>query len=148
MHDNIGLERQRGAAYMTEQGENYEGFFSSRRRVLEGRIKEIDQHVLKLQTERNAALSELERLIRAMQILEETPARVGERPQLTIKQGVLRVLESAPDGLTALGILERLKLDLEMDYERTSLSPQLSRLKRDGKIKLDGGIWSLNKGTA
>lgn len=130
---------------MAPESGNYGEFFGSRRLVLEERIKRIDIEIQQLQTERNASLAELERLIRVMQILEESPTRVGERPQLTIKQGVLRVLESAPNGLSALGILERLRVDLEMNYERTSLSPQLSRLKAEGKIKLDGNVWSLVK---
>ena len=87
---------------------------------LEVQIKTIDQ-----------ALSSLSRL----------PSRfnVKSQPLPTIKQGVIMVLEkAAPDGLTALNILERLGNELGMHYPRTSLSPQLSRLKSEGKITLKG----------
>lgn len=130
---------------MADHDSNYQEFFGARRRALDERIKQLDQQIQRLQSERNETLAELEKLIKAMQILEATPTSASQKPPLTIKQGVLRVLESAPDGLTAIGILKRLKLDFDLDYERTSLSPQLSRLKREKKIKLDGGIWSLSK---
>jgi hypothetical protein len=63
----------------------------------------------------------------------------------TIKEIVIEVLSKKPLGLTALDILSSINELTGMEYERTSLSPQLSRLKRDGRLKKDGIVWSLKK---
>lgn len=58
-------------------------------------------------------------------------------------EAILAVLDHKPNGMTAQEILE----ELNEKYfggrlMRTSLSPQLSRLKdRDGKIELRGDRW-------
>jgi hypothetical protein len=55
------------------------------------------------------------------------------------------VLKDHPDGMTALEILHEINTRYFAGrIERTSLSPQLSRLKdRDGKIVLKGNRWLL-----
>ena len=63
--------------------------------------------------------------------------------RLTIKEAVLKTLRSYNRPMGALEILDKLKEDFGMVYERTSLSPQLSRLKAEEKISLDRGAWSL-----
>lgn len=60
----------------------------------------------------------------------------------SIKEMILEVLDSAPRGLKALGILECINEGYSIKLERTSLSPQLSRLKRDGKIHKTGLYWA------
>ena len=65
--------------------------------------------------------------------------RVSER---TIKEAVLETLrEHGPK--TALEILALINEKLGADYPRTSLSPQLSRLKADNQITRDGILWSV-----
>jgi hypothetical protein len=61
----------------------------------------------------------------------------------TIKEAVVSVLNASLFGMTALEILEKIDTLHGMDYPRTSLSPQLSRLKNDGVIAKDGKIWRL-----
>lgn len=62
----------------------------------------------------------------------------------TIMSDVISILEDNPDGLTAQQILFVINVRRESDFlERTSLSPQLSRLKQAGYIELDGSIWRL-----
>jgi hypothetical protein len=63
----------------------------------------------------------------------------------TIMADVLEVLEKHPEGLIALDILRKLNEDSERaePLVRTSLSPQLSRLKQAGFIDLDGAVWKL-----
>lgn len=63
----------------------------------------------------------------------------------TIMQAVLEVLQDRPDGLTALEILDEINSRyFGGSIVRTSLSPQLSRLKdRDKKIELVGNKWFL-----
>ena len=66
------------------------------------------------------------------------------RPK-TIKGMVLQVLDEIyPDGLTALEILDQIKVRWKADLERTTLSPQLTRLKKkDKSIKNEMGKWFL-----
>jgi len=45
--------------------------------------------------------------------------------------------------MTALEILAAINLKFGTDYPRTSLSPQLSRLKADGRIEREGIVWRL-----
>ncbi len=100
-------------------------------------LRSAEQNLAKLEGE----LRLIEAAMRAVRN-EETHAAPVEA--LTIKQAVLRVLDGvAPNGLPALAILDRLKSDFGMEYPRSSLSPQLSRLKREGKIGLRGNTWFL-----
>lgn len=64
-------------------------------------------------------------------------------PERTIKDAVIEVLKERDRGMTALEILAAINFKFETDYPRTSLSPQLSRLKTDGKIERDGTVWKL-----
>ena len=72
-------------------------------------------------------------------------------PQATIKGAVLNVMlgdrlladENDPPGMTALEILDAVNRSLNTDYPRTSLSPQLSRLKEAGRIDRVGNRWIL-----
>ena len=66
-------------------------------------------------------------------------------PRGMIKRLVLEALKSEPNGLDALGILAKINQLAAKPYLRTSLSPQLSRLKEDGYIMLEGKIWKLKK---
>jgi hypothetical protein len=60
---------------------------------------------------------------------------------LTIKEMARAVLAGQPNGLNSSGILDGIKKQFARDIERTSLSPQLSRLKEDGELTLSGEIW-------
>lgn len=65
--------------------------------------------------------------------------------KLTMKQLVRKALdEHFTNGATANELLDFFRNAWgRNDVVRTSLSPQLSRLKRDGAIKLDGMTWRL-----
>lgn len=70
------------------------------------------------------------------------PARSPRRlPEKTIKEAVLDILKPGPKGMTAVDILAEINRRYKADYPRTSLSPQLSRLKTMGLIKRKGTIW-------
>jgi len=62
-------------------------------------------------------------------------------PEKTIKEAVLDILKPGPKGMTALEILAEINRRYGADYPRTSLSPQLSRLKVQGLIKRKGTVW-------
>lgn len=76
------------------------------------------------------------------------PLQVGARiARPTIKEGILQLLkETSPMGLTALEILDRLNRRWwQGELKRTSLSPQITRLKKDGKVIPEHGTWKLPK---
>ncbi|MEL6664940.1 MAG: hypothetical protein AAFQ24_02315 [Pseudomonadota bacterium] len=74
-----------------------------------------------------------------MRTNNENPSR------LTIKGMVLEILGVMPEGAEATELLAFIKDRFGTDLERTSLSPQLSRLKKDRLITLSGRVWKLNK---
>lgn len=62
---------------------------------------------------------------------------------MTLKQLVVKALaEAFPGGATALQLLAHFKA-WGRDIARTSLSPQLSRLKDEGVIERSGKVWTL-----
>jgi hypothetical protein len=63
----------------------------------------------------------------------------------TIKAEIIRILYSRNIPMLALDILHIINSGRNPPLERTSLSPQLSRLKADGILKLDGSEWSLTE---
>lgn len=73
-------------------------------------------------------------------LVEALTRRPSEK---TIKEAVLSVLAGAGHGMTALEILDAINKNLSTNYPRTSLSPQLSRLKAEGKLARDGVVWNL-----
>jgi len=62
---------------------------------------------------------------------------------LTIKEMVLVILKDHPNGLIALDILSEINTHFNQTFVRTSLSPQLSRLKRSGDLDKIGKYWLL-----
>jgi len=65
--------------------------------------------------------------------------------KLTMKELILRALtEQFPNGATAAQMLDFFTHGWgRHDVVRTSLSPQLSRLRQEGKIELNGLVWKL-----
>lgn len=101
---------------------------------------------------------DIEKLSAAAEMLKNSSAtaRAHARPRglrnyqpnksnMTIKDMVLEILPKHPDGLTALEILAHIEQDFGQSIMRTSLSPQLSRLKSSGKIKRDNFTWTIYK---
>jgi hypothetical protein len=89
-----------------------------------------------------ATAEELKRVEIVLKKLEEVTAK-STPPK--IMQAVLEVLKLKPEGMTALEILAEINSRyFDGKIMRTSLSPQLSRLKdRDKKITLRGNRWYL-----
>lgn len=59
----------------------------------------------------------------------------------SIKEMVLEVLKEVPEGIKAIDLLESINAVYSVKLERTSLSPQLSRLKKEEKIFKKGLLW-------
>lgn len=71
------------------------------------------------------------------------PRELTKAIGLTLKEMILLVLRTRHRGADALTILDEINARWNIGLERTSLSPQLSRLKSDGKLHLIGKVWSL-----
>jgi len=67
-----------------------------------------------------------------------------KNPDMTMKEAALEILKECTGGMTTNDILEVLNEKLRTSYPRSSLSPQLSRLKGDGKIYRESGRWMLS----
>jgi hypothetical protein len=104
----------------------------------EQRRKALVESLDALQT----AKEEFEKIILALSTIEKADAKTVLP---SIMQAVLEVLKDRPEGMTALEILAEInKRYFNGKIVRTSLSPQLSRLKdRDHKITLRGNRWYL-----
>jgi hypothetical protein len=95
--------------------------------------------------------SELRDLALARQAIDGAPAprnptvQRGTAP--TIKEMILEVLEKRPNGGVADQIIEWVKADYGVDVPRSSMSPQLSRLKSDLSVHLHAKtkVWQLPK---
>lgn len=71
---------------------------------------------------------------------QEAPA-AAQASGPTIKDMARAVLADQPEGLTSQEILVEIKARFEREIDRTSLSPQLSRLKDAGEVGLLGEKW-------
>lgn len=62
----------------------------------------------------------------------------------TIKEDTIALLKSYPQGLRARTILEKLNQTIRPTLLRETLSPQLSRLRQEGKLSYHDGKWALH----
>ncbi|GKY88886.1 hypothetical protein [Sinisalibacter aestuarii] len=97
---------------------------------------------------RKELLTELEALRNARASLEKERRdkdREDGSERMTIKEMVRSVLSRNPEGGTSDQIINWINQIHASEVARTSLSPQLSRLKADGIVMLDEdtGIWKL-----
>lgn len=110
------------------------------RDFIAGREAEIKEQMKALRTE----LAELKL---AKSALDQTgsgqPQPVAQPTGPTIKDMVREILKSDVLGLTSTQILREISERFGRDLERTSLSPQLSRMKQDGEVELIGETWSM-----
>jgi hypothetical protein len=70
-------------------------------------------------------------------------AKERRQPRGAIKRAILKTLENAPDGMDALNIVSTINYRAGSNFARTSISPQLSRLKNDGFVIVTRKIWKL-----
>jgi hypothetical protein len=121
-------------------------------RPLAERADELEQELADIQAKLRQMRDEwleLDKAAKAIGLAEETPPKPVAEPRKeklpTIKEAVLAVLDDQR-GVTSSVILNRInERFFEGTMPRTSLSPQLTRLKNDGKIVLDGAFWRLAK---
>jgi chromosome segregation ATPase len=120
----------------------------NRRSEISGKVTPLVSDIARLrevlaakQTELASWNAELDQIQSALRAIEETETK----SLLTIKQAVLEVLKDHREGMTALEILAAINTRyFGGRIVRSSLSPQLSRLKdNDSKIDLRGNKWFL-----
>ena len=112
-------------------------------------LEELDQANAKVAAI-EAEIATLEAALAAIPQVEsvEKPAMPsGTGRKMSVKAMVLDALERHfPEGASALDLLECFAKEYgREDVARTSLSPQLTTLKNDGKIARDGMAWILVK---
>lgn len=94
-----------------------------------------------------ALRKELSELKAAKSVLESRAAPLGHdgpvQSSMTIKDMIRDVLKSAPQGLTSTEIQAKITEHFSRQIERTSLSPQLSRMKDDSEVTLNDNMWFL-----
>lgn len=128
------------------------------------RFNELDQEEAPLRDQLKKIAAEREQLYRAARAAgisldgelefgepeqeQETGPSRQRIPGVTMKEAALTVLQGAGRAMTALEILAGINEKYAVDFERSSLSPQLSRLKDDGLIESDGTAWSLTQNGA
>jgi len=74
---------------------------------------------------------------------QSRPSRRSRAGESTFKEMILSVLKSQPSGANANEILLLIEREFGKKIQRSSLSPQLSRLMRDGGLKREGKNWIL-----
>ena len=126
-------------------------FLSARRKTLTDALAplldqrvQLEAKIHKLRKE----LNEVDQAARAIGIDDRAPeleliAQHRQRPSRTIKQAVVEILADHPNGLSALDILAKINNRHDLGIVRTSLSPQLSRLKNEERIVNDHTVWRL-----
>lgn len=84
-------------------------------------------------------------LFESADLVENSPKIMARRQRIPggIKLLVLNTLAANPDGLTALQMLDAWRDQNGATIARTSLSPQLSRLKDAGLVGAEHGVWSI-----
>lgn len=104
----------------------------------------IAQREAEIRDQQKALKAELRDLQIVKNALESQNTSESSKVQggaLTIKEMARDVLSHQPNGLNSSGILDGIKKTFGRDVERTSLSPQLSRLKDEGELAFDGEVW-------
>ncbi len=104
---------------------------------------EIESVKLELQ-DVDTALAAIDGKIKSSNVAQVRTNNESSAPR-TIKEMILEILALMPDGAEATELLSFIDERFGKKLERTSLSPQLSRLKKDGLISLSGKVWTINE---
>lgn len=71
--------------------------------------------------------------------------RTRNGSEKTIKEAVVEILAEVGKGMTANELLPAVNERLQADYSRSSLSPQLSRLRHAGELERNDKVWMLTR---
>lgn len=126
---------------------------------LKHRLREIEELEASLRARLQTLAEERDQLDRAavaagieVTELRETVAPLSGRrkvvSRMTIKDAVVELLSERGHGMAASDLLPLVNQRLGVEYPRSSLSPQLSRLKKHRILKQEGNLWCLNQSTS
>jgi len=136
-------------------------YLNRRRGEIHADHERLTRHRDKLQNQLHAVLARLDELNRESAELEQATKAVGfepgaqtapvpqlavesRGPPATIKEAILHILAEAPSGMTSKAILDEINIRFFSGrIQRTSFSPELSRLKGEDKVSRRGEIWEL-----
>jgi hypothetical protein len=135
-------------------------YLRRRRGEIHAESEQLTRQCDKLQRQLHAVLVRLDELGRESVDLDQAVKAVGLEPDAqaalapqptvgssrtsTIKEAVLHVLAEAPGGMTSQAILDQINTRFFSGrIERTSFSPQLSRLRGEHKVVRRGELWEL-----
>jgi hypothetical protein len=120
------------------------------------RIAELEESLEPLKVQQNKIVEQILEIEKELGELRHIAKRLGmvkgirklgvtrrKKSPVTIKQAVLEVLTGKSEGMLALDILAEINQRFQLGIVRPTLSPQLTRLKRDGSVVNNGGYWSL-----
>jgi hypothetical protein len=130
-----------------------EDFLVQQEHALRKQLKAIQSELQKVEAARQAirkveARKDKENSLRAEQ--REVIHLRAKKPEtnMTIKAMVFELLKGLPEGASAEELIERIAEDYKTEVPRTSISPQLSRMKDDGVLRrTENGIWLLIPGS-
>jgi hypothetical protein len=116
-----------------------------------GKLQNQLHSVLARLGELDREFAELDQAAKAVGLETDAPTALARQPAVesrslpsTIKEAVLHVLADAPGGMTSQALLDELnERFFSGRIERTSFSPELSRLRGDHKVTRRGEIWTL-----
>lgn len=115
-------------------------YITQRRREILSQIEALNAELSELNAAEDAVKTTANE--RVLDLEESTDSTtIGSR--LTIKEMVLEVLGVLPAGADANKILRLINQRYDRHIARTSLSPQLSRLRQEGYVRLDGSTWRI-----
>ena len=109
--------------------------------ALHVKISILQEKLSRLDKAKAAILGQSVTAMQISQPAKTKPAKESGTGSLTIKEMVMLVLEDVDEGMTALDILTSINNRFNKSYERTSLSPQLSRLVQASKIYRMGKVY-------
>jgi hypothetical protein len=113
-----------------------------RREQLLAEVHAVDAQIANLQPE----LEELRRVAEtlALDLVSSSDHPRSKDGDTTIKQAIRLTLNLRPNGLNSTDLHAEASNDFfDGKLDRTSFSPQLSRMRRDGEVDLNDSIWTL-----
>ncbi|MHA7884943.1 hypothetical protein [Nitratireductor rhodophyticola] len=116
--------------------ETLRDFIDRRRAEIKAQISSLKSELKELSTAESA--------LKSGAPLNENQSKSSSSKN-TIKEMVAHVLDDVPGGAEATEIVELIGNRFGEEVPRSSLSPQLSRMKEDGVLVLDGRTWRLSK---
>ena len=126
---------------------------AKRRQEIISQIKDLEVELAAIQAFLNSAQNRqgvlgipeppLESIKPPKKLKKRTIKNTRKKAALTIKQMVVKLIGQNGAGLSAIDLMARIKAVYDLEIPRSSLSPQLSRLKQEGRLVDKSGIWCL-----